>query len=442
MWAVRVLALAVFLFVQLLVLADVLNQRDDDPAADVDWVAVFAPLIVYAALSFIYIIATLFRAGVLCVTQPPPPSSQTTYETGADDNNVRGNGAQRPLYGSADAVERTALRRKRARVLAWDGVIDLVVLALFISFVALTIDQLTRIDDDVPGNERTWSGSVLVPLFILFPLLFVLVGFAALRTAGEERYQRPLRNAELFSASCGDVVSCCSLDEQQLTEAARQRQDKRQQYSASANFHQLPCVFVCAPSMTFGGADFLIAWLLYLLLLAALGVLIALGARLDGTTDALLNTIFIVLYVFGGLLILGSVLLAVSLCCCYRGAAARAAASWPSGRYNVLGKYTEAVFVFVFSVLGIVQLLLIAERVDHPDSERDWQVVFVPAYLALTITLLVGCCALACRRVLHRPPPTERTAVSGSAYRVRSAAGAQPRARAAAGPSSDWGVFE
>src|SRR6056297_2676931 len=426
MWSARFSAFVFFGFVQLLVLADVLNERARALATpDVDWAGVFAPLIVYAALCFLFIAATLVQAVVLALSAP-----------------VGGGGdARTPAspYGNTTSVLLQRQRRKRARILAWDALFDLLLLTLLAVALGLAIDQLERADDSVAGNERSWANSVLVPIYIALALLGVLIGVAALRTSGEERYQRPLSNRELLTASFGDVVLCCSVDEQQINEAERQRYDKRPEYAAIANFHSLPCAFLCAPALAFGAADVLLSWLLYLALYAALGVLVAVGFKADGSAIVLHNA-FAVLYALGGLVVLCALGTLLSLFCCYARGADKL--NTPNGR-SVLAKAYELLLLLVLSSALIAQLALLANRIDGASSADNWHFVFLPLYLALSLLLLTGVASIVCCRDARGARRTTVDVRGGRAPMLSDAAAAvQYAPRTHGGASSHWGVFE
>jgi len=445
MWSVRILAFVFFGFIQLLALADTLNKRDEAAAMmvalDTDWVAFFAPLIVYAALCLLFVLSTFFYAAVLALSSSNGAADGgLRYDVGptADDN------ATTIAYGAKGSVLQQKQRRKRARILAWDAVFDLLLLVLGAVALGLAVDQLERADDAIVGNERSWASSVLVPIYIGLALVWLLIGLAALRTSGEERYQRPLKNRELLSASLGDVVLCCSVDEQQINEAERQRYDKRPEYAAVANFHSLPCAFICAPALSFGALDVLLGWVLYTLLLAALGVLIGVGLKADGS-PFMLHNIFIVLYVLGGATLLFTLATTLTLFCCY--GSESGSRKPPNGR-SLLAKYGQLLMVLFLTSTGIAQLALLANRVDWPGDTDDWHLVFLPLYIALAVVLFAGCASIACCRSGARRAATVDVRRGGqrlSAFSGASLANYHHTERAprtSGGASSHWGVFE
>src|SRR5690606_32974264 len=114
-----------------------------------------------------------------------------------------------------------------------------------------------------------------------------------------------LGNVECCGAACGDILICCSTDETSLGIAAQRRHDKRPGYSATATFHNLPCAFMCTPSLAYGFADSVLSLVWFLQLIAVIAATILVVVRLDSADGAtpLLNEVFIVLYVSIALLL-------------------------------------------------------------------------------------------------------------------------------------------
>lgn len=431
MWSRRILVLVIFLLIQLLVLADVLNRLDEDPLLDVQWVGVFAPLIAYFVLALLFIVATYFLAGwyhykanyaVVSTVSPPQLLA------------VPGPGGTIVYRQNVGTLDVTLRRRRAAKIYLYDALIDTVLLALLATFVGLLIDQLERVRDDIAANERAWT-LVLLPLFFFWLALLAIIIVVGVRVHAEERFQRPLGNADCCAASFGGVVFCCPVDEAQLSYANNTRYEKRAEYTATADYHALPCAFLCTPSLNYGLADSVLGWLWVLFVIAALIATVLLAARLDGSsgTSPLVAQIFIPLWIVEALFALTAVLLFISLCCCYRSAAAR-----PRGRNSLFAKYAEAVFGLIGVVLLAIQQATLAARIDG-GTDTDWNTVFIPLYVLFTMVLLLGCCYLVCGRTRNADNVDEidddDSAQRGSRQTPEQA---ERRAR---DPTSMWGVF-
>lgn len=431
MWARRILVLFIFLLIQLLVLADVLNRLDEDPLLDVSWVGVFAPLIAYLILAALFIIATYFLAGWYYYKANYGTSSTVSPPQMLA---VPGPGGTVIYRQNVATLDVTLRRRRAAKIYLYDAVIDTVLLALIATFLGLLIDQIERVRDTIAGNERAWS-VVLIPLFLLWLALLAMIVVLAVRVHSEERFQRPLGNADCCAASFGGVVFCCTVDEAQLSYANNTRYEKRADYYTTADYHALPWAFLCTPSLNYGLADSILGWLWVLFVLAALISTILLAARLDGSTGTspLVSTIFIPLWIVEALFALTAVLLFVTLCCCYRTAASR-----PRGRNALFAKYSEAVFGFIAVILLAIQQGFLAARIDG-GTDTDWNTVFIPLYILFTFSLLLGCCYLACGRTRNEDNVDElddnNDAVRGSRQTPEQV---ERRAR---DPTSMWGVF-
>lgn len=430
MWARRIFVLFIFLFLQLLVLADVLDRLDEDPMLDVSWAGVFALMISYLALAALFVIATYFYAGWLYYkanygvnsTIAPPQLIA-----------VAGPGGTVTYRQNAATLDITLRRRRAAKIYLYDALIDTGVLILLGAFLGLLIDQLNRLRDGIVGNERAWS-LVLLPLFFFWLVLLGLIIALAVRVHGEERYQRPLGNADCCTASFGGVVFCCSVDEAQLSFADDTRYEKRAEYYATADYHALPWAFLCTPSMHYGLADCLLGWLWVLFVIAALISTILLAVRLDSTsgTSPSVATIFIPLWIVEGLFAFVAFLLFFTLCCCYRSAAVR-----PRGRNALFAKYSESVFGFIAVILLAVQQALIAARVDG-NTDTSWNTVFIPLYILFGFALLFGCCYVSCGRT--RDADSGGDDLSDDVDRSAPASATQVERRAR-DPTSMWGVF-
>jgi MFS family permease len=380
MWLRRTVTVSVVFFIQLLILGDILNRRQLDPTLDVDWTKVFAVTIAYAAIAFLFIVATFFSAGVEYVRARTMSTGRVTAQGGVQ-------------YSVADNnLLESARSRRNAKIYLYDGIIDLTLFTTLAVLLGLVIDQLESIDG---GGEptRAW-GVVLVPWFVFLALLLLFSVWLALRVYAEKRFERSLNNSDCCGAACGDMFVCCTMDIDSLDTARAARADKRPTYQANAVYHRLPCAFMCTPSLAYGALDTLLSWTWFTLLLALLISSILLACRLDsadGASPALLAT-FVPLFVVFSLLALVSLLLIFTLLCCYRTVLSR-----PAGGSSVLAKYAEAFLTVFVSALALAQLGTLGAQADNADADADWHLVFLPAYLLFTLGIFVGCCCFACR---------------------------------------------
>jgi hypothetical protein len=431
MWFRRVMPLAFILLIQLLIIASELNERQADPT-DIDnsWAATLAPLIVYLAGAGIFILSTFVYSIVLWLT----PDARSS----ADDTDDDSSGQPQQQYGGASRIVETNKRTVLARIYLCNALVDTALLIPLAVFVGLLIDQLELIDDGVPDNERLWM-AVFAPLFTALLVMLIVLFLAAIRVCGEANYQRPLSNSECCSAGCAGVLVCCPTDLEYAAQAEVQRRDKRVDYIADGAYHELPCVFIFTPSMTYGCGDFILAWVLFLFVIVLIGTLIGVAALLDGTIASELDVVFVGLYVDEALMILFAIFSLVGLCIYWRGSNQR-----PAGRKSVSAKAYEALFVITLSALLIAQQSLLAEQ----KSPQSWFVVFIPAYILFSIMLFVGCCDLRCAGRSNNDVTIDVTIPAQPATRTRST-GAQykagPGSFAKATPhhkSSVYGAFQ
>lgn len=409
----RVLAL----LAQLVFIADTLNNREAR-ILPTNWLVIFIPTFLYLIASLAWVIGAFWSAGIYWLTPAAGTIAQPTVaEVIATDSDSLDTA---DIYGGQARIEETSYRRVLAADYFFEGFVETIILITLTAFTILLVDQLFSIDDDIPGNEFSWL-VVFIPLFVLILFLLLIFAILAVRVCGEERYQRPVSGLGIFSASCGGVLICCSIDQRELENADRLRYDKQPAYVAAKQYHKLPCAFLCTPAMTFGGADLILAWLLCLGLVLALVILIVIGIWLDSTDTTLtLNEIFIALYIYEGLLILVALIVIAMLVLYWSRSKTR-----PRGRTSRVEKYREAILVIVFSALLITFEALLAHRVDDPpeadEVPTNWLLIFLPLFALLTLIVLCGCCGCMCctTRVAYAAP----TIAVGSAIATQYTAG-------------------
>lgn len=385
MWSTRIANASLFLFIQLLFLSDVLNGRASVANPDTDWVATFSPTILYFVLAGLLIFGNIFQ-GIWLRTSDSPKSE----------------------YLDRQAFHASVVRKKKASVVFFDSLVDLVLLGSSVMFMVLTIRQLEALDAGTP--LRSWQGETFGSLYFICGILFVVWALASRRVAMEYKYQRLLENSEAFGCCCSVSPAQDELDSLAL--------DKKPMYAADAEFHNIPCVFVGTPAMTFGCPDYSVAIALFSTPLVIIGVLVALGARLDGA-DISLTTVFVALFVLEALIILFSIFTLMSLFLCFRGRGAQSQKNWPQGRYSIRGKYLESFMLIWVSVLFMVQQILLENQIDGT-LDGHWVAVFIPALLVFGTFVIMGCC----RCWSKAPsPPVDRGGFGGL-------------------PSSMWGAFE
>lgn len=373
MWLWRFSALSLAAAFQVVLLVDALDTLADGGA--VHWAAALSPSIVLLALFFLFVLFGC--AGALCACAGDRSRERRAagqqYQSLADlptDADELGDGDTSSL----------------ACVYASDALIDLVLLIPAATFLGLLIAQL-----DSGGTLYSWAG-VFAPLWILLVLLLVVFGASALRTRSER----------------------ASRDE--LSERPRAA-------AATAEYQAIPCAYMCVPMMAYGTLDMIVAWLLFLLPLALAITLILLAVRLtDGALPAL-GAVFAPLWTVLGPLALVSLALYISLVVNYKGAL-----KLPIGRVNIVAKHGEVIGVFVFSVLTSVQLILLTQRIEHADDERDWFVILLPTIIASVLGIFCSCCAIkGCTLEARIERQRARSAQTGTSIAYTTAGGKRPR---------------
>ena len=419
MWLRRFLTISVFVFIQLLVIADVANRRADDPTLVLDWTLVFSPIIFYIAIASLFVLATLYAAGLEFFRANYLLAPRNTIST-----------AEPSMYADHDSnyFERSQALRN-SKIYFADAIIDSSLLVLLSVFVALLVNQLEEIDAGVLEFTRSWF-LVFTPLYLLLFILLVISIGVAVRVYAESRYDRNLNTTDCCGAAFGDLFCCCTLDEMSMEMARATAQDKRRSYIADASYHQLPCAFMCTSSMSYGAIDVLLSWLWFLFVVAAIVVHFLLAANLQSKFDEpgeeaqpSLGLTFLPFFISIPLLLLGSLLQLIVLCCCYRRLHSR-----PRGRKSILYKYVQLLLTTVFAVAAITQFAVLSELIDAQAQSPDYHITLLPSYLFLTVIILVGCCSTVCNGGSNNVSDDEPTAHSVYAANVHN-------------PTSMWGLF-
>jgi hypothetical protein len=384
MWFRHLLLPAVAALVQSLFIASKLDER---VAGEIDtaWAGVFAPVLAW--LAFELILVVLAFAGVC------------GGGGGESKNSTDGAAAH---YADANVLAAADAARSKSRVRMYDAAINLLMIALLSVFVGLAIARL-ELDESAPLLGRPDSLVLLWPLNVI-PLalaggaLLLLAILLAVRVRAELRQQNGVENRHLLGAA----FNCCGSVPQ--SDGARQRRDKQFSYETNAVYHEQPCAFMLAPSSTYGIADLLFGWLVWLLLLAAIPVLILVAAKADaaalGRTGTALNVLFVPLYVLESLAMLAALMTLVSLFYCWRRTALR-----PPGRpLGLRNKSASAIFWIVVLTLLIAAQATIGDAVDGTGMltgvgaapGTSWLVLFTPLYLLFVTIIVTSCFRVAC----------------------------------------------
>jgi len=372
MWLKRWIALDLFALIQLLVIADALQQLAEDPTVDIWWVGAFGVTIAYFAFGALMLIVSYVKLAMLyakdhsgtVITTPYAPYQQFT-----DQNDIN----------AAEEV------RRERRVLLGDALVDTGLFVPLVTFFGLFIDQLEQWDDGEPMHN--WI-AVFIWLVVFFLLLSIVLLISAVRTCGEERLQKGDLPTDLCcTGAFGDVIAGCSLDHNDIEQGRARRADRVEAYVADSEFHAIPCAYLCAWGLTANGAEFVLNWLLYLLapLLTLLALL--LGFLLEDGTPSL-SKILVPLWIFEIAIIILAIVAFILLCC-----DPRVSGQTAPPRFSFLHKYNTIILSFVLALaLGIFQILLLDRLQEGSATGTNWHLVFLPLYIVLTIALIVGCC--------------------------------------------------
>jgi hypothetical protein len=382
MWLGRFAILSIFLLVVVGFIATALNEREVDELGpeDTNWHRVFSPFIwLYYPVSYAFVISTFVQATIL-------------WNTPGYGEEGSGAAIEEALVSPHTRTEYLRNRRILARIHLFDGSIYLALLVTSMTFLILLIAKLYDIDA-AAANQNSWS-IVFVPLYIFFIVLVAVLLAAAFRVCGEERTQSPIEDGKYAATVCGGLLVCCPEDQVVLERASTRRQDKQVAYVADGGYHDLPCVFMCTPTMTFGVPDYIfsLAQVLLVIIIPITLAIIAL-AKLDRASSTSLHLIFSGLYAVESVMLL---LAPAALWCVIR---AKPDYATRTGRLSVRGKYAEIFLVAALAVTLIAQQALLVKRIEstEPLEQRDdWFLIFMPSLIFLLILSFVGCGAILC----------------------------------------------
>ena len=169
--------------------------------------------------------------------------------------------------------------------------------------------------------------------------------------------------------------------------AAHVAPDKADYYLADANYHALPTGYLCTPTLTPNYFDFILNWLI-LLLVVYLGIasLLLVGVYLDDRRRFDLASLLVGWWVLETLIFFAALgdLLAMACDPRYDGRSALP-------RFSIAQKYTVAFFVLAASVLVGTFSVLLVEKIDET-RDIDWWLVFAPLIALFAGTLLLSAC--------------------------------------------------
>lgn len=370
MWLKRWLALTIIVFLQLLIIADALNRLAEDPEADVWWVGAFGVTLAYLFVGGVLLIISYIKLVMLY-------SARRTNEL-----------QQSQQQQNAEQIEQALEEKRETNVLLGDSIVDTLLYVPLVVFIALLIDQFEHADDD--GQLHNWIGVFI--WFVIFGLLLsAVLLISAIRTCGEERLQRGELPTKLCcSAAFTDVIEGFSLDHDELELARSKRRDKVDSYVADSEFHSIPCSTLCTYKLTANIFDFLLNWLLYLIApLATLSALL-LGVRLE-TGSPSLNWVLGPVFVLGIAITVGALFSFVLICCDNR---ARGYGAPP--RFSFTYVIHKTTISFFLALAFVVFLLLLLDQIGRTgDDIVDWNLIFLPLYIVLVASMLIGCCYFA-----------------------------------------------
>lgn len=387
-WLLRWVLLTLALFVQLLIVADLLEALDDDPNLELDYVLIFGVTILYLAAAVLVLLFSWF----------------TTFRLFLD---VRREAvAERIATSSREDIDRREALARDLRIVAGDAVVDTLLLVPLVVFIALLIDNLQRDNDGEPLHD--WQ-HVFVWLFIVLVVLAVVIVVTAVRTCGEERLRRgDMGSGQWASSAFGDVVVGVSVDGTLLENARARRADKSENYVADANYHAIPCAYLCAPQLTGNCCDFLLNWSLLATLLYLTVLALQLGVYLEHRPAWHLQPLLVPGWVLAALVLVFGV--AAFLLMCFD---PRVAGTKALPRFSVVQKMNVAFIAALGALLLAIFAALLVEKIDRHET-RDWWAIFTPLLVFTGIVLIASACY---GSALRRPTPqyVDITATSAAA---------------------------
>ncbi len=382
-WLLRCAWLSLVLLLQTIIVADLLHTLEEAPDTDVAYVFLFGVTIVYFVISGLILFYSWYTLIYLFVVS----RQELTTTAGRTVDN-------------ATIAAREESRRLR-RILLGNLLVDTTLYVLLVVFFALLIDNLQRYNDGEPVYR--WMHIFFV-LFLFFIVMFVALLVLAVRTCAEERLQRgDLETNMWFKAAFSDVVAGVTLQPGIIGDGRARRADKTEYYVADTNYHALPMAYLCTPKLTANLAEFVLNWVLFLLVFYLAVVSLLIGAFLDGKFDDLLPILAPVWIINGLLVVLGVVAFAF-MCCDPLSVGMRAPA-----RFSIAQKYTVAMLAVITGVVFIVFGVLLEEKIDE-HRDIDWWIVMTPLIVFFGGALLLAACYAGAGR-----SPVERIDVGSGA---------------------------
>ena len=249
-WLFRCAWLALVLLLQTVIVADLLHSLEENPSLDVAYLFIFGVTLLYLAIAGIILLYNWYAFFALAVANRAQSTAAARDRVEIEESEEYGE--QRVLFGNL--------------------LVDTTLYVLLTVFVSLAVDHLERLNDgDEARPMRSWF-SIFVWLFAFFVVLFVALLAAAVHTCGEERLQKAdLNGGEWFSAAFNGVIVGVAIDRAELAGGRARRADKADYYLADANYHALPTSYLCTPTLTPNYFDFILNWLI-LLLVVYLGI--------------------------------------------------------------------------------------------------------------------------------------------------------------------------
>jgi hypothetical protein len=365
MWYLCVAPFALAALAQIFFLGAILDDFDEVPGLQANWTRAFFPSIIYLVFAATAILTRFWRAAY--------NTGKSRQPSGEDDL-------------PADVYRSTATRTKSIatyRNIAWVTFVDTCFdLALFIAgvvFIVLLIDTLEIAQsegiDDV-GTDMADSYSFIgtsIPLVVIWVLLSVSAVLSACRTRHDYNSSRRVEPPGLAKSKPYGLSNTNGDDE-----------DDKNSFIADSNYQQWPCAFMFTWSLGYGWPDTVLSILLFVLLLAMIPVTLMLANFLD-TGSPSITAISVLLWIIEGLVLVFAVLATIWMSCC-----SCMPLKQPRGRFGYCAKAVELLVIVFVILLLIVQQILIAVRVDDEDA-IDWNVVFIPLYVLLTLAAFAGC---------------------------------------------------
>lgn len=366
-WLLRWILLTFALFVQLLIVADLLEAFDDDRNLEVDYVLIFGVTLLYLGAAVLVLLFSWFTALRLFVETRQEAVAEATVTSTVDD------------------IERREALKRDLRIMLGDVVVDTLLLVPLVVFVAMLINNLQRLNDaDKPLHN--WE-HVFAWLFILLLVLCVVIAITSIRTCGEERLRRgDMDSSQWASSAFGDVVTGVTVDGTVLQNARDRRADKTEYYIADANYHAIPCAYLCTRQLTGNWCDFLLNWTLFAVVIYLTVLALQLGVYLEGAEPWSLRSLLIPGWVLTIVVFVFAVAALIMMCCDPRVAGTKALP-----RFSIVQKMNAA-FIAALGALSLAIFgILLVEKIDE-GADVDWWTIFAPVFVFTGVVLIVSAC--------------------------------------------------